>query len=51
MTGAARDALARAGLSRRDFLTGAGALIVTFSAQGVSRAVGLPPLQGFNPGG
>jgi CO/xanthine dehydrogenase Mo-binding subunit len=32
MTGAARRALARAGLSRRDFLKGSGALIVSFSA-------------------
>ena len=32
MTPDARDALARAGFSRRDFLKGAGALVVTFSA-------------------
>jgi nicotinate dehydrogenase subunit B len=41
MTGDARRALARAGFSRRDFLKGSGALIVTFSAaSAVGRDVG-----------
>jgi CO/xanthine dehydrogenase Mo-binding subunit len=39
MTPGAADALVRAGFSRRDFVKGAGALIVTFSMGGVTKAL------------
>jgi CO/xanthine dehydrogenase Mo-binding subunit len=52
LTSDARDALATAGFSRREFLTRSGALIVTFSAAGVVSNLGLGPglasAQGIN---
>jgi CO/xanthine dehydrogenase Mo-binding subunit len=41
MTSDAREALANAGFSRRDFLKCSGALIVTFAAAGVASELGL----------
>ena len=41
MTSDARDALASAGFSRRDFLKRSGALIVTFGVAGVASELGL----------
>ena len=52
LTADARDALATAGFSRRDFLKRSGALIVTFSAAGIWSELGLAPglvsAQGIN---
>jgi hypothetical protein len=52
LTSDARDALATAGFSRRDFLKRSGALVVTFSAAGVVSELGLAPglasAQGIN---
>ena len=43
LTGDARDALRRAGLSRRDFVKRSGALVVAFSAARVAGDFGLAP--------
>jgi hypothetical protein len=48
LTADARTALARAGFSRRAFLKGSGALIVTFGASAVFDDVGTALAQGFN---
>jgi nicotinate dehydrogenase subunit B len=52
MTGDARDALDKAGFSRRDFLKRSGALIVTFGAAGLASDLGftrgLVSAQGIN---
>jgi len=52
MTPDARAALRSSGFSRRDFLRGSGALIVSFSVAGLAEELGLPPgsmaAQGIN---
>jgi CO/xanthine dehydrogenase Mo-binding subunit len=55
MTPDARAALHSSGFSRRDFLRGSGALIVSFSVAGLAEKLGLPPgsmaAQGINGAG
>jgi CO/xanthine dehydrogenase Mo-binding subunit len=48
LTSDARRALARAGFSRRSFLKGSGAVIVTFASAGVLQRIGGVYAQGFN---
>jgi CO/xanthine dehydrogenase Mo-binding subunit len=50
MTADAREALANAGFSRRDFLKRSGALIVTFGVAGVASELGLAPGVGVAQG-
>ena len=44
----ARSALGRAGISRRSFLKGSGALVVAFSSASVADSLGVVFAQGFN---